>query len=66
MAKVSPITYTLKGMRACLIDGIGMAEVWAYVWPLLIVGALLVPAGIKVFAIAERYCKRKGTLKRSG
>ena len=66
VAKVSPITYTLKGMRACLIDGIGMAEVWAYVWPLLIVGALLVPAGIKVFAIAERYCKRKGTLKRSG
>ena len=65
-AKVSPITYTLRGMRACLIDGIGMAEVWAYVWPLLIVGAVLVPAGIQVFAIAERYCKRNGTLKRSG
>jgi len=65
-ARLSPITYTLRGMRACLIDGIGMQEVWAYVWPLLIVGAVFVPMGLKVFMIAEHYCKRKGTLKRSG
>ena len=66
IATVSPVTYALRGMRGCLIEGIGMRQVWAYVWPLLIVGAVLIPMGLQVFAVAERYCKRKGMLKRSG
>lgn len=66
VSRVSPITYTLKGMRACLIDGAGLGDVWPYIWPLLISGAIMIPAGLKVFAMAEKYCKRKGRLKRSG
>jgi len=66
VSRLSPITYTLKGMRACLIDGAGLGDVWPYIWPLLISGAIMIPAGLKVFAMAEKYCKRKGRLKRSG
>lgn len=66
VSRVSPITYTLKGMRACLIDGASLAAVWPCIWPLLISGAIMIPLGLKVFAIAETYCKRKGRLKRSG
>ncbi len=66
VSRLSPITYTLKGMRSCLIDGSSLAEVSGNLWPLLISGAVLIPLGMKVFAIAERYCRRKGLLKRSG
>jgi len=66
VSRISPITYTLKGMRACLIDGASLGEVWPYIWPLLISGVIMIPLGLKVFAIAETYCKRKGRLKRSG
>lgn len=66
VSRLSPITYTLKGMRACLIDGASLGEVWPYIWPLLISGAIMIPAGLQVFSMAEKYCKRKGRLKRSG
>ena len=66
VSRLSPITYTLKGMRACLIDGASLSGVWEYIWPLLISGVIMIPLGLKVFAIAERYCKRTGRLKRSG
>lgn len=66
VARISPATYVLEGVRAGLLHGTPTAELWAYIWPLLIMGALLIPAGVLVFGQAERYAKRAGKLKRNG
>lgn len=66
VAVFSPVTYALEGSRAALLDGATVAELWPYLWPLAIMGAVFVPAGILVFGAGERYAKRTGKLKRSG
>jgi len=66
IAKFSPITYALEGMRAALLDGATLNETWPSIWPLLIMGAILVPGGLLIFRAGERYAKRTGLLKRSG
>jgi ABC-2 type transport system permease protein len=65
-AKFSPATYTLHGMRAAILEGAGFRELWPDIWPLIITAVVLIPLGIKVFGMAEKYCKRHGKLKRSG
>ncbi|HSM38905.1 MAG TPA: ABC transporter permease [Candidatus Limnocylindrales bacterium] len=62
----SPATYVLDGVRAGLIDGVGMGELLGNVWPLLLSGVILIPAGLWAFGVAERYAKRTGKLKRVG
>ncbi|MBV8257484.1 MAG: ABC transporter permease [Actinobacteria bacterium] len=64
VSKVSPATYALRGDRASIVSGAGMA--WADVWPLLIIAVAATPIGLAVFRIGERYAKRHGKLKRSG
>jgi ABC-2 type transport system permease protein len=64
IAKLSPATYALRGNRAQILHGAGLA--WADVWPLLVIGALSIPLGLLVFRAGERYAKRHGKLKRSG
>lgn len=66
IARFSPVKYALDGMRAALLDGKALGDLWGSIWPLLIMGALLVPAGMLVFRAGERYAKRTGLLKRSG
>ena len=63
---ISPATYLLDGIRAAIIDGQGLSGVWDELLILSGFGALLVPGGIAVFAIAERYAKKTGQLKRQG
>ena len=64
ISKISPATYALRGVRASIIDGAGLA--WADVWPLLLIGVVSIPLGLVVFRSGERYAKRNGKLKRSG
>ena len=64
IAKISPATYALRGIRASILDGAGLA--WADVWPLLVIGVVSIPLGLFVFRTGERYAKRHGKLKRSG
>ncbi len=64
IAKISPATYALRGNRAQILHGSGLA--WADVWPLLVIGALAIPIGLVVFRAGEQYAKRHGKLKRSG
>src|SRR5256884_1941028 len=64
IAKISPATYALRGNRAQILHGAGLA--WADVWPLLAIGIVSVPLGLVVFRTGERYAKRHGKLKRSG
>jgi ABC-2 type transport system permease protein len=68
LARISPATYVLEGLRAALLNDkpIWSAEIWSYTWPLIITGIVSVPLGIIVFRIAERYAKRTGKLKRNG
>jgi ABC-2 type transport system permease protein len=66
IATVSPATYALHGIRASVLDGAGVGAVWGDLWPLLVLGAVAIPAGLLVFRTGERYAKRHGKLKRSG
>jgi len=66
IATVSPATYALHGIRATVLDGAGLGEVWGDLWPLLLLGTIAIPLGLIVFRAGERYAKRHGKLKRSG
>ena len=66
IAKISPATYALRGIRAAIIDGAGLSTLWGDIWPLLLIGAVAVPLGFEVFRRGEIYAKRNGKLKRSG
>jgi ABC-2 type transport system permease protein len=64
ISTISPATYALRGNRAQILQGAGIA--WGDVWPLLVIGAVAVPLGLLVFRAGERYAKQHGKLKRSG
>ena len=66
VSQFSPGTYVLDGIREGLIRGTPVTELIHDVWPLVIMGAVLIPLGVYVFGIAERYAKRTGKLKRVG
>jgi len=66
LSQFSPATYVLEGVRAGLIDGVPITDLWSDVWPLLIMAFVFIPLGIWVFGRAERYAKRTGKLKRVG
>ena len=66
LARLSPVTYALRGIRSALLDEAGIGELWESIWPLLIIGAILVPLGLLVFSAGETFAKRTGRLKRSG
>ena len=61
---ISPATYALRGDRAAIVEGAGVA--WADVWPLLVIAAAAIPLGLAIFRRGERYAKKHGKLKRSG
>jgi ABC-2 type transport system permease protein len=63
---LSPATYVLAGSRRALLEGLSIAQLWPYIWPALLGGLILIPAGMKVFQVAERYAKRTGKLHRNG
>ena len=66
IAKVSPATYALDGIRDAILKGEGMSQMWDDLWPLLVIGVISIPAGLWVFRQGEQYAKRHGKLKRSG
>jgi ABC-2 type transport system permease protein len=66
LAKISPATYALDGIRDAIINGAGVSDMWPNIWPLIIIGLVSVPLGLEVFRRGERYAKRHGKLKRSG
>jgi ABC-2 type transport system permease protein len=65
-AYLSPVTYILDGIRSALQQGANVGDVWKELVVLAIYGAVLVPASMAVFAVAERWAKKTGRLKRMG
>lgn len=70
LASLSPATYALRASRRLLgLEGSSpttLAGVVPDLWRLLILGVILVPFGLWVFAQAENWAKRNGKLKRTG
>ncbi|MEA4910165.1 MAG: ABC transporter permease [Chloroflexi bacterium] len=66
VALFSPATYVLDGTRHAILEGYAVGQLWPYIWPALVMGALLIPAGLWVFRQAELYAKRTGKLHRNG
>jgi ABC-2 type transport system permease protein len=66
LSHLSPATYVLHGVRAGLIEGAPVTALLGDVWPLIVMGAVLIPFGLWAFGRAERYAKRTGKLKRVG
>jgi len=62
----SPATYVIEGIRSALIDGEGFGELWPTMVGLIASGFVMIPLGVWVFSLGERYAKRTGKLKRSG
>jgi len=63
---VSPATYILDGIRGAIIDGKSVADVWPQLAALAAFGVGLIPGGMAAFAVAERWAKKTGRLKRQG
>ncbi len=66
LSVISPARYIIEGMREALIDGATPWDLWKTMLGLLGAGLLLIPFGVWVFSLGERYAKRAGKLKRSG
>jgi ABC-2 type transport system permease protein len=65
-AAFSPATYILDGVRKGLMEGASVTSVFHDLWPLALMGAILIPTGLWLFGRAEHYAKRTGKLKRVG
>jgi len=63
---VSPATYILNGIRGAIIDGDSILDLVPQLGALLAFGVVLIPGGMFCFAIAERWAKKTGRLKRQG
>jgi ABC-2 type transport system permease protein len=64
--RVSPLTYTLQGIRDALISNHGVLDLLPTIGVLLAMGVALIAAGMVAFNAAERRAKRLGLLKRNG
>src|SRR5215208_5732012 len=58
ISKLSPATYVLDGVRAAMLDGIALTALVYDVVPLIVMGIVLIPAGLWAFGRAEQYAKR--------
>jgi len=66
LGHISPVTYTLDGVRSALLDGTRTLELLPLSGALIISGIILIPVGYAIFLQGEKYAKRNGFLKRNG
>jgi ABC-2 type transport system permease protein len=66
LSTISPATYALRGIRAAILGGAGVDQLWGDIWPLMLIGVVAVPLGLEIFRRGELYAKKHGKLKRSG
>src|SRR5215204_2386074 len=58
IAKISPATYALRGVRHAILGGASVAALWGDIWPMLVIGVVCVPLGIWVFRRGEIHAKK--------
>jgi len=63
---ISPVTYTLDGVRSAILEGAPTVSLLPLSGILLLAGVVLIPVGYFVFVRCEMYAKRNGLLKRNG
>lgn len=63
---ISPGTYTLRAIRKAMLENASVADLWSDITILIIIGIILIPTGMWVFAKAEHHAKVKGKLSRNG
>ncbi len=66
LSPLSPLTYTLRAVRAGLLEGAPPSAVAGDLLILALMGVALIPSGLLIFREAERFARRTGRLKRSG
>jgi ABC-2 type transport system permease protein len=66
VSALSPGTYMLHAVRGGLMDGTPVGALIGDLWPLIVMSIVLIPLGIWMFGVAEKYAKRTGKLKRVG
>jgi ABC-2 type transport system permease protein len=66
LSRFSPATYTLRAARAALLDGASIRQLGPELLKLAVIGLALIPIGLYIFSLGERYAMRTGKLKRSG
>jgi len=62
LARLVPVTYSLQGMRAALLDHAAMSTLWPTVGILLVFAIVLLPVSLWIFSFALRRTKITGTL----
>ncbi|MGA8144874.1 MAG: ABC transporter permease [Candidatus Acidiferrales bacterium] len=62
VSRLIPVTYSLEGMRAALLDGASWGRIWPSIVALLAFAAILLPLSFSAFAWALRRTKITGTL----
>lgn len=62
IARLTPVTYSLEGMRAAILGHATLAELWPSLAGLLVFAALLLPFSFFAFSWALRRTKVTGTL----
>src|SRR5919106_3199794 len=65
LAKNSPATHALEGVRDGILEGDGIGAMWGELRALIVIGIVSIPVGLAVFRRGERYAKQHGKLKRS-
>jgi len=63
---ISPATYTLRSMRAAILDGATPGDVKGDLLILVVLGVVLIPIGLAFFLWGERWAKKVGKLKIEG
>ncbi|MGY4707603.1 ABC transporter permease [Candidatus Bipolaricaulota sp. J31] len=66
LARASPATYVIRGMREAILGGVGLADAARPLALLAVGGLVMILLGTWIFGLAERHAKRTGRLKRSG
>jgi ABC-2 type transport system permease protein len=66
LSHLSPATYVLDGVRAGLASGAAVTDLGRDIWPLIVLGIVLIPFSLWAFGRAELHARRTGKLKRVG
>jgi ABC-2 type transport system permease protein len=54
LARISPATYVLEGMRAALLEKAGSGTFLGHLGRLVLIGVIAIPVGLAIFRQAER------------